>query len=258
MICEDVFTSIMERARGYKYSSMNYIDFDACKNAEILYDNDMLILLQDKSKLPSILYFATNNFEEVVHIIAKMSGKLRLHFVPKAYAEQLKELNFIEWGEYADFWNINLSKTAAQFKSLDKPEYLSLDECEEASIVTKSCMGRSRGFEGAPLEFYEEWLNEGNQIIIGRIGMVIVGVCCVAIYNEGTTLWIKEFAVDPKHQGIGLGKKLLEQAINYGIQYGATKGFLLADVLNENAIGLYKKYGFEMKDDESELQMVRQ
>jgi len=96
-----------------------------------------------------------------------------------------------------------------------------------------------------------------NHVIVGRLDSGVAGVCCVAIYNEGTTLWIKEFAVDPKHQGVGLGKKLMKQAIKYGHQFGAVKGFLLADVLNENAIGLYRKYDFYMKVDESELQMIR-
>ena len=257
MLCEDIFSIIMERAKGYKYSSMKYIDFDACKNAEILYDNAALILLQDKSKVPSMLYFATNDFEEVVHTIAKLSGKLRLHFIPRVYAGHLLELGFVEWGEYADFWNTDLAKTAEKFENLDEIEYLSLDECEEASTVTKSCMLQSRGFEGALPEFYEEWLNKGNHVIIQRVGSVVAGVCCVAIYDDGTTLHIREIAVGPKYQGRGLGKKLMEQAIIYGVENGAVKGFLLADVLNENAIGLYRKYDFYMKDDEIEIQMLR-
>jgi len=257
MINDDVFNAIMERAKGYKYSSMNYIEFDECKNAEILYDDEVLILLQDKSKSPAMLFFATHNFEEVVKIISKMSGKLRLHFVPREYAKMLKELGFVEWGEYVDFWNIDLAKTVEKFENLDEIEYLSLTECEEASIITKSCMFQSRGFEGAPPEFYMDWLNKGNHVIIQRVGSTIAGICCVIIYDEGTTLHIREIAIHPKYQGIGLGKKLVEQAIKYGHQCGAVKGFLLADILNKNAIGLYEKYDFQMKIGESELQMIR-
>jgi len=257
MICEEYFKLIMEKAKGYKYSSMNYIEFDECKNAEVLSDDDGLIMLQDKSKIPVMIYFATDNFARVVKVVAKMSGKLRLHFVPREFVKEMQELGFTEWGEYADFWNVGLVKTAKEFEILDEVEYLSLDECDEASVVTKSCMLQSRGFEGAPPEFYEEWLSKGNHVIIQRVDSVIAGVCCVTIYDEGTTLHIREIAVRPEYQGRGLGKKLMEQGINYGVSRGAVKGFLLADVLNENAIGLYRKYDFQMKDGESELQMVR-
>jgi len=86
---------------------------------------------------------------------------------------------------------------------------------------------------------------------------LIAGFCSVSIYGEGTTLWIRMLGVDPKYQGQGIGKKLMEQAIKYGIQNGAEKGFLAADLLNANAIGLYKKYDFHAKDAEGELQMVK-
>ena len=257
MICENIFNELMERAKGYTYSSMNYLEFDECKNAEILADDDGLILLQDKSKIPMMIYFATDNFEKIVKIIAKMSGHMRLHFVPKEYVKDLQELGFAEWGEYADFWNTDLVRTAEKFGALAELNYLSLAECGAASVVTTSCMLQSRGFEGALPEFYEEWLNKGNHVIIQRVGSVIAGVCCVTIYDNGTTLHIREIAVGPKYQGRGLGKKLMEQGIKYGVENGAVKGFLLADVLNENAIDLYRKYDFYLKDGETELQMLR-
>ena len=49
----------------------------------------------------------------------------------------------------------------------------------------------------------------------------------------------------------------MEQAIQYGVGKGATRGFLAADILNEIAIGLYNSYGFYKKNAESELQMIR-
>ena len=257
MMCEEIYNTIAVKVSGYKYSSMNYLDFDECRNAEILYDNDGLILLQDKSKIPAMVYFATDDFEEVIKRMTNLSGKLRLHFVPRIYVPQLKSLGFVEWGEYVDFWNTDLAKTAENFKNLDEIEYLSVDECEAASDVTKSCLLLSRGFEGDSPEWFKQWLDEGNHVIVRREGSRIVGVCCVTIYNGGTTLHVREIAVDPKNQGMGLGKKLMEQAISYGVGCGAIKGFLLADVLNENAIGLYEKYDFQMKDEEGEIQMVR-
>ena len=94
MLTEELFNMLTAKASEYKYSSLNYVDFEACKNAEILVDDYGLILLQDKSKSPTMLYFATNDFEKLIKILAKMSGRIRIHFVPRAYAQQLKTLGF--------------------------------------------------------------------------------------------------------------------------------------------------------------------
>jgi len=139
----------------------------------------------------------------------------------------------------------------------DNYDYLVRHECDDVAALSQKCKLQSRGFEGETVEWFAEWLLE-NKIIVLRAHSMIVGFCCVSIYNEGTTLWIRKIAVDPEHQGMGLGKKLMEQAICYGVEHGATRGFLAADILNKNAIGLFNKYNFLAKDSDSELQMIRE
>lgn len=257
MINEHTFEIIMEKAKSFTYSSMNYIEYEDCKNAKVLYDRDDLILLQDTTEKPHMLYFAANHFESLLTLIADLTGELRLHFVPRKYAVQLEQLGFSEWGEYADYWNNNLADTANHLNNNeDLIEYLSENECEQASIVSQKCRLQSRGFEGETGSWFTEWLSE-NKVIVVRKDSVIVGFCCVAIYNEGTTLWIREIAVDPQYQGQGFGKQLMEQAVWYGATQGATKGFLAADILNKHAIALYEKYGFHTKSSDRELQMMR-
>lgn len=258
MISKNTFDKIFEKAKGCKYSSMNYISFDDCENAEILHDCDDLILIQDKSKTPAMLYFATNDFEALVKIIANIPGKLRLHFVPREFAPQLGEIGFIEWAEFVDFWNKDIAKTASCIDSKKEAEYADKDECEAIAAVSKRCELQSRGFEGVSPEYVSEWLDDGK-VIVFRKSSQIVGFCSVSVYNEGTaTLWIRSLAVDPAYQGQGIGRNLVEQAIKYGVQNGAIKGFLAADLLNDNAIGLYNKFGLHAKVSESELQMVKE
>jgi len=254
---EYLFNEIHERSKKYKYTSMNYIDFDDCKNATIICNDDKLILLHDKTKSPSMLYFAVNTFNDLLKILVDIPGKLRLHFVPKEYALSLSKLGFSEWGEYVDFWNDNLATMAIHITNIDNCNYLVEHECEYVAALSQKCKLQSRGFEGETAEWFANWLRE-NKVIVLRAHTVIVGFCCVSIYNEGTTLWIREIAVDPEHQGMGLGKKLMEQAIRYGVECGATKGFLAADILNKNAIGLYNKYNYFAKGSDSELQMIKE
>ena len=99
MIEKSAFDSIFEKAKNYKYSSMRHLGYEDCQNAEVLYDCDSLILWQDKSKTPAMLYFATDHFERLVKIIADMPGKLRLHFVVdffryRTFKRTLKLLGF--------------------------------------------------------------------------------------------------------------------------------------------------------------------
>ncbi|MCL2405493.1 MAG: GNAT family N-acetyltransferase [Defluviitaleaceae bacterium] len=256
MICKDIFDAITNKASAYKYSAMTYLDFEDCNNSEILHDGDDFILMQDKSKTPAILHFAANDFEALVKAIACLPGKLRMNFVPKEYAPHLSKIGFTQWAEFVDFWNNDIAKTVSQLNNVHVPEYLSADDCGEAYAISKRCELQSRGYEGQSVEYFASWLEEHN-VIIQRSGPAIAGYCCVSIYNEGTTLWVRDVGVDPKHQGKGLGKMLMQQALCYGVQNGAVKAFLAADILNENAIGLFNKYGFFAKEVESELQMVK-
>ena len=256
MMSENNFNEIFEKAKNYAYSSMNYIEFEECKNAEIMHNNDNFILLRDKSKSPHMLYFAANNFEDLLAVIEVIPDKLRLHFVPRPYVKRLEALGFTEWGEYVDFWNNELTQTATKISTPARPEFLSQHECVVAAEVSQKCRLQSRGFEGETEAWFTQWLDEGKVIIV-RNGTTLAGFCCVSIYNEGTTLWIREIAVDPAFQGQDYGKKLIAQAIQYGAENGAIKGFLLADILNENAIGLYAKYNFHATGTDSEIQMIR-
>ncbi|MFT4147076.1 MAG: GNAT family N-acetyltransferase [Mobilitalea sp.] len=256
MLRETEFEEIYDKLQNYKYTSLQYTDYEDCQDAIILCNNDELILLQDKTKEPAMIYFAVTDFTLLIDKLNGISGSLRLHFVPREFAADLVKLGFIEWAEFADYFNFNLTDTASICKNTENPEFLTQDECKEASLVSKKCALQSRGFEGETEEWFADWICE-NKVLIYRENNSIAGFCCVSIYNEGTTLWVREVAVDPAYQGTGIGKKLMEQAIIYGVTNGAVKGFLMADVLNKNAIGLYEKYGFTGKDAAGELQMIR-
>lgn len=125
-----------------------------------------------------------------------------------------------------------------------------------ASDMSKLCATQSRGFQGESTDWFTNWVKE-NEVIVTKDGNSLIGYCCVSIYADGTMLWIREIAVSPQYQGRGYGKKLMEQAIQYGVKMGAKRGFLAADVLNTNAIGLYNSYGFIQRDSHGELQMIR-
>jgi len=257
MITEVVFNEMVEKARKCTYSSMNYLEYKDCKHSEIIEYDDSLILVLDESGVRSVLHFATQDFEGVLQCIRTIKKAIKLNFVTKVYAAALKDLGFIEWGEYQGFFNHNINKTRNNFENEVPIEFLKPGQAELVISVVNNCMLQSRGFAGFPPSFYKDMAEDGK-IIISRKNDEIIGFCVVDIYDSGVqTLHIKEIAVNPAHQGQGFAKKLLNQSFEWGIKQSATKTFLMADILNVHAISLYKKYHFEPDGDDTELQMIR-
>lgn len=257
MISEAAFESIQEKAHTHKYSSLNYTGYDDCKNADVLLQSPDAAVLYDGTATPPMIYFAADDFDLVLNEINKLHGPLRMHFAPHDYMQKLLDTGFEVLAEFIDYLLPNLKDVPVPPGQYDSLSYMTQEGCEAASLLSKRCAGKSRGFCGEPPEFFAEWLCEGNQVILTQDQNVFAGFCCVSIYGEGTTLWIREVAVDPAYQGLGHGKRLVEQAIAYGKAKGASKAFLAVDAMNHNAISIYKKVGFAQRGAQGELQMIR-
>ena len=141
-------------------------------------------------------------------------------------------------------------------------------ECKEAAMVTRSCRDKSRGFTGETEEFIKFWLSDCDENYRNSIIFVekndlgeIVGLVCTATYGhdseKGPIVWIREVCVRPEYQNRGIARKLIKQALSHGKMQGATRAFLAADEMNENAIHLYKSLGFEPSTEESQIDMMK-
>lgn len=133
------------------------------------------------------------------------------------------------------------------------------------------CRGKSRGFEGETPDWFASWLRgeEAGQIACGcrnpavlvhRINGGITGISCTATYShdseKGAVVWVRELAVHPDFQGKGIGQKLLNQTLQYGLAHRTKRAFLHADTLNASAIHIYTKAGFQPRDGEGQLDMI--
>lgn len=97
-------------------------------------------------------------------------------------------------------------------------------------------------------------------IIVKKINGIIAGIICVGIYGheskKGPILWVRELAVRPEFQKMGIGRELLGQAFAYGLEKGATRSFLAADECNHGAIHLYKSMGYQADENDREINMI--
>jgi len=76
------------------------------------------------------------------------------------------------------------------------------------------------------------------------VGSVMVGY-------EGHRGWVNYLAVDPDHQGRGLGRRLMERAEEILGRLGCAKVNLQVRSSNEAAIGFYSRIGYSVDDSVS-------
>ncbi|MEO0184443.1 MAG: ribosomal protein S18-alanine N-acetyltransferase [candidate division WOR-3 bacterium] len=96
-----------------------------------------------------------------------------------------------------------------------------------------------------PRSFFENDLQKHTIIaLVADTDGLIIGYAiaeCVA-----TELHITNIAVDPQYQQQGIGKKLMTEIENIGIERDCTNAFLEVRITNKPAIDFYKKFGYQI------------
>lgn len=86
-------------------------------------------------------------------------------------------------------------------------------------------------------------LDKGGYILMAAYENEIVGTC--ALINDGDGVYeLAKMAVTPKAQGLKIGKKLGEAAIQKAREAGAVKVYLVSNRKLETALNLYQRLGF--------------
>lgn len=256
MINESTFETLMAASESMQWRSMMYLDYEEVADAEIIHSSPDLILLHNTRQNPSELHFATNSLDALSDELRhrKLHGKLK--FIPVEHVQTFEAIGFNVDCAFADFINPDINSTIQSHHTQPDFVFAEAADIPELVALSQACKGMSRGFNGETDAWFHEWLEE-NRILIKRDNNVIVGFCCVSIYNGGATLWVRELAVFPELQGKGIGRALLSQAIQFGVTEKARNAFLAVDIENHNAIHLYKQLGFVQKENEIEIQMIK-
>lgn len=82
---------------------------------------------------------------------------------------------------------------------------------------------------------------DGNGKAIGMVSAQLV----ISTAQGAPSAWVEDMVVDPEHRGGGTGKALLQSALDWARQKGATRAQLLVDTENEPALGYYRHLGWE-------------
>jgi len=88
-----------------------------------------------------------------------------------------------------------------------------------------------------------EILREGGAIFLARYQDEIVGTCALLKAGEGR-YELSKMAVTSRHQGLGIGRRLLEAAVAAYRSLAARELFLESNSKLKPAIALYESAGF--------------
>lgn len=92
--------------------------------------------------------------------------------------------------------------------------------------------------------------SDGGELWIAEVNGKIVGSIAITKSNN-TVAQLRWFVLDENYQGIGIGKKLMDTAINFCQNQGYQHVFLWTVSILETARYLYKKYNFTLTEEKS-------
>ena len=98
-------------------------------------------------------------------------------------------------------------------------------------------------------------LDPGGFIFFAKYKGEIAGV--VSLINQNTYFELSKMAVNPKYQGLKIGKKLVEHCIDFGKTKGWPSITLYSHRSLETAIHLYRKIGFKEVPVEKDVHYKR-
>ncbi|MDO4536289.1 MAG: GNAT family N-acetyltransferase [Clostridium perfringens] len=99
-------------------------------------------------------------------------------------------------------------------------------------------------------ENLEEHIKNGAMVYFAVEDDNVLATCMVLPMEKGT--WeICKLAAEPKFKGNGAGKAVLKRCMDYAIENGAKRLFMISNTRLESALHIYNKLGFkEIKLDD--------
>jgi len=89
----------------------------------------------------------------------------------------------------------------------------------------------------------ENIIDKGGFIFLAKLNNKIVGTVALIKINS-QNFELGKMAVSPKVQGLGIGQQLMQYSIDFGKSQHWSNLILYSNTVLENAIYIYRKYGF--------------
>ncbi|CAM1344526.1 bifunctional helix-turn-helix transcriptional regulator/GNAT family N-acetyltransferase [Tenacibaculum amylolyticum] len=87
-------------------------------------------------------------------------------------------------------------------------------------------------------------IDKGGYIFFAKLNNEIVGTVALMPFDEDGGFELTKMAVSPEHRGHKIGQKLMTKCIEFAKEHSFSKLLLYSNTKLENAIYIYRKYGF--------------
>ena len=87
-------------------------------------------------------------------------------------------------------------------------------------------------------------INKGGYIFFAKLDDNIVGTVALMPTQDKNILELTKMAVSPKHRGLKIGQLLMQHCIDFSKGNNLNALILYSNTILENAIYIYRKYGF--------------
>lgn len=87
-------------------------------------------------------------------------------------------------------------------------------------------------------------IDKGGYIFFAKLNDEIVGTVALMPMDKANVFELTKMAVSPKHRGYKIGQQLMQHCINFAKNKQFKSLILYSNTVLENAIYIYKKYGF--------------
>lgn len=149
----------------------------------------------------------------------------------------------------------------------ERDDGLSIRRAERVDLLAVVSIENASFDQPWPYDAFEGFLGEAGFLVADRDGRILGYVVADVTRTIGRRLGhVKDVAVHPDHRGEGVGTALLSRALAVLAANGADTVKLEVRRSNDDAIGLYREFGFEplrliagyYGDGEDAIVMIRQ
>ncbi|GAA4282002.1 GNAT family N-acetyltransferase [Gaetbulibacter aestuarii] len=88
-------------------------------------------------------------------------------------------------------------------------------------------------------------INKGGHIFFASRKDTILGTAALMPLKGTDAFELTKMGVSPKYRGLQIGQKLMQHCIDFAKNNNMTKLIIYSNTILENAIHIYKKYGFK-------------
>ena len=115
----------------------------------------------------------------------------------------------------------------------------------ELSVQDYCRLRKTVGFYDIPEEYVERALNRSDFITSATIDNITVGMA--RVIEDGTQVLVMDVVVDPKYQGNGIGRGLMEKIREY-IERIDYKQMIVNLITDDSKTAFYEKLGYQKEE----------